>query len=159
MSNTKKNRILQLDPAHFHERDGVVFDLESFARHRAPQAAQTAPPPCTQNPIAASQPVCATQHPPLPNLETPNQQAVFAYEPVHIGWYPITIKSAPYPIMANASMVFGSAGSASSYLTSFLTSWQTSWSSYLSSGSFYRVFSGSFSGAPSGIGGYGLELI
>lgn len=63
MSNTKKNRILQLDPAHFHERDGVVFDLESFARHCAPQAAQTAPPPCTQNPIAASQPVCATQHP------------------------------------------------------------------------------------------------
>ena len=155
MSNTKKNRILQLDPAHFHERDGVVFDLESFARHCAPQAAQTAPPPCTQNPIAASQPVCATQHPHSQFGNTKPAGSICIRTGAH---RLVSDYHEEYPIMANASMVFGSAGSASSYLTSFLTSWQTSWSSY-PPGSFYRVFSGSFSGAPSGIGGYGLELI
>ena len=156
MSNTKKNRILQLDPSHFRELDGVVFDLESFARHCAPHSTQAAPPPCAQPPIAATQPVCEMQP---PNPESPKQQAVFAYEPMHIGWYPITVKSAPYPIMANANMVFGTSSSSSSYLTSFFTSWQTSWGSYLSSGSFYSSFYGLFSGAQSGIGGYGLELI
>ena len=158
MSNTKKNRILQLDPAHFHQRDGVVFDLESFARHCAPQAAQQ--PRRLVHKIRLLHRSLfvrhSTPHSPIWKHRTSRQ---YLHQQVHIGWYPITIKSAPYPIMANASMVFGSAGSASSYLTSFLTSWQTSWSSYLSSGSFYRVFSGSFSGAPSGIGGYGLELI
>ncbi|MBS5149955.1 MAG: hypothetical protein Q4A63_06725 [Butyricicoccus pullicaecorum] len=156
MSNTKKNRILQLDPVHFRELDGVVFDLESFARHCAPHSAPTALSPCAQAPITATQPVYEMQP---SNPEPSKPQAVFAYEPVHIGWYPITIKSAPYPIMADANMVFGSSGSASSYLTSFLTSWQTSWGSYLSSGSFYSTFYGSFSGVQSGIGGYGLELI
>lgn len=161
MSNTKKNRIVQLDPEHFRELDGVVFDLESFARHCAPHPKKTAVSPAAENPISAPQPVCETQDTPQPALEPPKQQAVFAYEPVHVGWYPVTIKSAPYPIMANANLIFGtSSGSgSSSYLTSFLTSWQTSWGSYLSSRSFYSSFYGSSSGVLSCAGGYGLELI
>ena len=33
MANKKKNRIVELDPEHLREVDGVVFDLDSFARH------------------------------------------------------------------------------------------------------------------------------
>lgn len=149
MSNTKKNRILQLDPVHFRELDGVVFDLDSFARHCAPH------PKKTTEPLAVPQTVSE----PKPVSETPKQQAVFAYEPVHIGWYPVEIKGAQYPIMANTNLIFGtSSGSgSSSYLTSFLTSWQTIWGSYLTSGSFYSSYSSS--GVLSCAGGYGLELI
>lgn len=160
MSNTKKNRILQLDPAHFHELDGVVFDLESFARHCAPHPKKTVAPPSAENPIPAPQSVCETQDTPQPiPEEPPKRQAVFAYEPVHVGWYPIEVKGAPYPIMANANIILGTSSGSSSYLTSFLTSWRTNWGSYLSSGSFYSSFYGSSSGALSCAGGYGLELI
>lgn len=147
MSNTKKTRILQLDPAHFRELDGVVFDLESFARHCAPHPKKIA------EPLPAPQAVSD----PKPVSEPPKQQAAFAYEPVHVGWYPIEVKGTPYPIMANANMIFGTSSGSSSYLTSFLTSWQTISGSYLSSGSFYSSYSSS--GVLSCAGGYGLELI
>lgn len=166
MSNTKKNRILQLDPAHFRELDGVVFDLESFARHCAPHRADTPPgKPLDLPQDTSSRQSDCTALQPLSNVQTvcnpPEQQAVFAYAPVHIGWYPIEGKGAQYPIMANANLIFGTASGSgsSSYLTSFLSSWQTSWGSYLSSGSFYHSFYSSSSGVLSCAGGYGLELI
>lgn len=162
MSNTKKNRILQLDPVHFRELDGVVFDLESFARHCAPHQTETPQEKLLDTPqnVSAPQPVYTLK--PQTTHEPPRQQAVFLYEPVHVGWYPVEVEGAQYPIMANANLIFGtSSGSgSSSYLTSFLTSWQTSWGSYLTSGSFYSSYLSSFSsGAFSCAGGYGLELI
>ena len=73
MANTKKNRILQLDPEHFHEVDGVVFDEESFTRHCAPHPKETAEP----------LPVSQTVSEPKPVSETPKQQPVFLYTLSH----------------------------------------------------------------------------
>lgn len=179
MANKKRNRILELDPEHFREVDGVVFDLDSFARHCAPH-----PAPCPP-----AQPKPAPQAPAVQPSESPDAVSgpmpapVFLCDPVHVGWYPIQIEGPSYPIMAGAVrpqegqtvtytyyMGSGSGSFASSYLssymtsflTSFTTSWMTSW--YWGSGSYWYTTSGSFgsfsgSGSACLAGGYGLELI
>ena len=165
MANKKKNRIVELDPEHLREVDGVVFDLDSFARHCAPH-----PGPASPAPQAAT---------PVPPDDTGAPAPVFVCDPVHIGWYPIQIEGPSYPIMAGAvqpgaaqqTVVWTAGGSgSSSYLssflssfsTSFLTSWRTSW--LWGSGSYWYRSSGSFgsfrsSGSAVLAGGYGLELI
>lgn len=165
MANKKKNRIVELDPEHLREVDGVVFDLDSFARHCAPH-----PGPASPAPQAAT---------PVPPDDTGAPAPVFLCDPVHIGWYPIQIEGPSYPIMAGAVQpgaaqqavlwTAGGSGSSSylssfltSFSTSFLTSWWTSW--YWGSGSYWYRSSGMFgsfasSGSALLAGGYGLELI
>ena len=165
MANKKKNRIVEPDPEHLREVDGVVFDLDSFARHCAPH-----PGPASPAPQAAT---------PVPPDDTGAPAPVFLCDPVHIGWYPIQIEGPSYPIMAGAvqpgaaqqAVLWTTGGSgSSSYLSSFLTSfsisfltsWRTSW--YWGSGSYWYRSSGMFgsfasSGSALLAGGYGLELI
>ena len=153
MANKKKNRIVELDPEHLREVDGVVFDLDSFARHCAPH-----PGPASPAPQAAA---------PVPPDDAGAPAPVFLCDPVHIGWYPIQIEGPSYPIMAGAvqpgaaqqAVLWTTGGSGS---TSFLTSWRTSW--YWGSGSYWYRSSGMFgsfasSGSALLAGGYGLELI
>lgn len=188
MADKKRNRILELDPEHFREVDGVVFDLDSFARHCAPHPAPHTP---TQTvPAAPAAPQTAKDVPPTAETAadpmTPDGMPapVFFCDPVHIGWYPIAIEGPSYPVMAGAMQpqqgqqmnavtyyIGGGSGSfASSYLssymtsfmTSFATSWMTSW--YWGSGSYWYTTSGSFGSFPGSgsailAGGYGLELI
>lgn len=181
MAHKKKNRILDLDPANLREIDGVVFDLDSFARHCAPHpypSASAPAAPLTETPDAA--PEAAPSGQPEPPSGAP--AAVFLCDPVHIGWYPVETQVA-YPIMAGAmepgaaaqqTVCCGSGSFLSSYLTSLSTSYRTSYltsflTSYrisylLSSGSSLGSLSGSYrSAAGSGLcvatGGYGLELI
>lgn len=166
MANTKKNRILDLDPEHFREVDGVVFDLDSFARH------------CAPHPAPKPEPVDMPETPAeMPDGSIP--APVFVCDPVHTGWYPVRIEGPSYPIMAGAVQPTGgpttvqtytAPGSGSfttsflsSYMTSFstlfTTSWATSW--YWGSGSYWYTSSGSQVSSGSGplAGGYGLELI
>lgn len=165
MANKKKNRIVELDPEHLREVDGVVFDLDSFARHCAPHPGPASPVPQTATPV--------------PPDDTGAPAPVFLCDPVHIGWYPIQIEGPSYPIMAGAVQpgaaqqavlwTTGGSGSSSylssfltSFSTSFLTSWRTSW--YWGSGSYWYRSSGMFgsfasSGSALLAGGYGLELI
>lgn len=165
MANKKKNRIVELDPEHLREVDGVVFDLDSFARHCAPHPGPASPAPQTATPV--------------PPDDTGAPAPVFLCDPVHIGWYPIQIEGPSYPIMAGAVQpgaaqqavlwTIGGSGSSSylssfltSFSTSFLTSWRTSW--YWGSGSYWYRSSGMFgsfasSGSALLAGGYGLELI
>lgn len=145
----KPNGILEMDPEHYREIDGVVFDLDSYKKHCNPLLAQPAAPN-EEAEVAAPAPV-------------------FAVPPHHEGWYPVTDEQPPAPIMGGAlppaeivihdqgcthamqTICLPGSGSGS-YLTSYLTSY---WTSYLSSGSGSYVFG-------SGVylaGGYGLELI
>lgn len=173
MAKKKKNRIVELDPEHFREVDGVVFDLDSFARHCAPHATP-----------APAQPAVSESAPSEPTTEPSLDPApVFFCDPVHVGWYPIRIEGPSYPVMAGAiqpgqqlTMQLTCTGSGSfatsyltSFLTSFMTSWQTSW--YFASGSYWYRTSGSYllssglfgsfssAGTAFAVGGYGLELI
>lgn len=134
--------ILALDPVHYREIDGVVFDLDSYERHRSP--------------MDEPAPAAAPEH------------GVFLADPQHDGWYsptedgsrypvmggPVTAPTADEPLMCQSvvTCTIGSGSFTGSYLTSYLTSYQTSFfgSSLLGSGSFCS------SGFP---GGYGLELI
>ncbi|MFR4972228.1 MAG: hypothetical protein ACLUB2_01890 [Butyricicoccus pullicaecorum] len=105
MANKKRNRILELDPEHFREVDGVVFDLDSFARHCAPHPAPHKPTQTTQ----AAEPQVQTAQPSDGFSETGAMPApVFFCDPVHIGWYPIQIEGPSYPVKLDAA----SAGSA-----------------------------------------------
>lgn len=146
----KPNGILEMDPAHYREIDGVVFDLDSYEKHCQPQQGQTASPEAAP--------------------ESPAPSPVFAVAPYPDGWYPIHDNQPPVPIMGGALppvevitdgedctqmiqtfRLTGSSGSGS-YLTSYMTSYRTS---YLSSGSGSYMFgSGIYL-----VGGYGLELI
>lgn len=151
--DAKKNGILALDPTHYREIDGVVFDLDSYARH------------CDSAPVQDK-----------PCVQAPSPAPVFPTDPIHVGWYESADNRPPVPMMGgclpseavaqhpaegvltsdyfaeNESVVtvtrtrlFGSAGSGS-YLSSYTTSLHSSGS--------YRFGSGSGS-----VGGYGLELI
>ncbi len=181
MANQKRNRILELDPEHFREVDGVVFDLDSFARHCAPHPAPHKPTQTTQT----AEPQAPAVQPSDSPSETGTIPApVFLCDPVHIGWYPIQIEGPSYPVMAaamhpqqgqqmNTVTYYAGGGSGSfassyvssymtSFMTSFTTSWMTSW--YWGSGSYWYTTSGSFgsftsSGSAMLAGGYGLELI
>lgn len=133
--------ILALDPAHYREIDGVIFDLDSYERHRSA--------------VDMPAPVAAPAH------------GVFLANPQHNGWYPAEEDGSRYPVMggplplptvgeagmgqALVTRMIGSGSFAGSYLTSYLTSFSGSLrSSFLGSGSF---------GGSGCLGGYGLELI
>ena len=161
------NKILAMDPEHLREIDGVVLDLDSYARHlEAPQA----PEPLSQE-SKASEP-----SPPKPAVSGSAAPApVFAAEPQHVGWYePAAPEKIVYPIMAGAippqqgvqtlTAWTGSGSYLSSYLSSFSTSFFTSFmTSYLQgSGSWvvsYWWGSGSATSSAFQAGGFGLELI
>lgn len=153
------NKILAMDREHLREIDGVVLDLDSYARHTAPE--QPAQPPAASPAPAPAAPAPASPAP------------VFLVEPQHAGWYETKEKIA-YPIMVGAVppgqdaaaqvTLTGSGSYVSSYLSSFATSFYTSWlTSYrYGSGSWLTSYfwgSGSAATSAFGVGGFGLELI
>ena len=149
----KPNGILAMDPKHYREIDGVVFDLESYAKHcqPAPEAPQE----------ASAEDTAAQSTAPAP---------VFAQDPFPAGWYPAEENRPAVPVMGGALppvevvtedgrtvvqtvwLPCGSGSGSGSYITSYTTSYRTS---LLSSGSGSYVF-GSCTYL---VGGYGLELI
>lgn len=172
MVTKRKNRIVEMDPEHLREIDGVVFDLDSFARHCAPHP--------TNRPVPASipEPADAPSVPPEPQpdadaacasvFDTPQETVpivpqevqhaapapVFQCDPVHIGWYEIRTELPAYPIMAGAvapsgistgmEPVFLSVPSGSgSYVSSYLSLYTTSFTTSFAT-SFLTSFTSSF---------------
>lgn len=148
------NGILAMNPDKYREMDGVVFDLNSYARHCQPSEPE----------VPADEPAVQAAAAPAP---------VFAVDPYHAGWYEAEEGQAPVPIMGGClppdetcavsegvvtvtRTVFtgpgSGSGSGSSYTTSYTTSYRVS---YLGSGSGSYVFGSCVYLA----GGYGLELI
>lgn len=152
---SKPNGILAMNPERYREIDGVVFDLDSYARHCKP-ASEDPPSQTDEAPSAAPAPV-------------------FAVDPYPDGWYPAEDGRPPVPVMGGAlppcesesdvireengvktvvQTVYYAPGSGSgsgSYTTSYTTSFRSSGSG--SGGS--CVFGSCVYTA----GGYGLELI
>lgn len=152
---SKPNGILAMNPERYREIDGVVFDLDSYARHCKP-ASEEPPSQTDEAPSAAPAPV-------------------FAVDPYPDGWYPAEDGRPPVPVMGGAlppcesesdvireengvktvvQTVYYAPGSGSgsgSYTTSYTTSFRSS-----SSGSGGSCVFGS---CVYTVGGYGLELI
>lgn len=153
----KSNGILSMDPEHCRELDGVVFDLDSFARHCQPAEEAPAEPEQNAAPVQDAAPA-----------------PVFAVDPRHDGWYPAEDGQPPVPIMAGAlppgesveqideqgAVVVtrtvwtggGSGSGSGSYTTSYTTSFRISF--FGSGAGSYCFGSGVFA-----VGGYGLELV
>lgn len=152
---SKPNGILAMNPEKYREIDGVVFDLDSYARHCKP-APEEPPSQTDEAPSAAPAPV-------------------FAVDPYPDGWYPAEDGRPPVPVMGGAlppcesendvireengvktvvQTVYYAPGSGSgsgSYTTSYTTSFRSSGSG--SGGSYV------FGSCVYTVGGYGLELI
>lgn len=129
---SKSNGILAMDPSKYREIDGVVFDLDSYAKHCAPMEQN---PPATEEsaptvPIAAPVGILAMdpehyraldgvamdedsfeRHNQPPADESRTDEAVieqaaptgvFAVEPFPNGWYPAEDGKPPVPIMGGA---------------------------------------------------------
>lgn len=152
---SKPNGILAMNPERYREIDGVVFDLDSYARHCKP-ASEEPPSQTDEAPSAAPAPV-------------------FAVDPYPDGWYPAEDDRPPVPVMGGAlppcesesdvireetgvktvvQTVYYAPGSGSgsgSYTTSYTTSFRSSGSG--SGGSCV------FGSCVYTVGGYGLELI
>lgn len=150
---SKPNGILAMNPERYREIDGVVFDLDSYARHCKP-ASEEPPSQTDEAPSAAPAPV-------------------FAVDPYPDGWYPAEDGRPPVPVMGGAlppcesesdvireengvktvvQTVYYAPGSGSgSYTTSYTTSFRSSGSG--SGGSYV------FGSCVYTVGGYGLELI
>lgn len=152
---SKPNGILAMNPERYREIDGVVFDLDSYARHCKP-APEESPSQTDEAPSAAPAPV-------------------FAVDPYPDGWYPAEDGRPPVPVMGGAlppcesendvireengvktvvQTVYYAPGSGSgsgSYTTSYTTSFRSSGSG--SGGSYV------FGSCVYTVGGYGLELI
>ena len=152
---SKPNGILAMNPERYREIDGVVFDLDSYARHCKP-AHEEHPSQTDEAPSAAPAPV-------------------FAVDPYPDGWYPAEEGRPPVPVMGGAlppresesdvireengvitvvQTVYYAPGSGSgsgSYTTSYTTSFRSSGSG--SGGSCV------FGSCVYTVGGYGLELI
>lgn len=152
---SKPNGILAMNPERYREIDGVVFDLDSYARHCKP-ASEEPPSQTDEAPSAAPAPV-------------------FAVDPYPDGWYPAEDGRPPVPVMGDAlppcesesdvireengvktvvQTVYYAPGSGSgsgSYTTSYTTSFRSSGSG--SGGSYV------FGSCVYTVGGYGLELI
>lgn len=152
---SKPNGILAMNPERYREIDGVVFDLDSYARHCKP-ASENPPSQTDEAPSAAPAPV-------------------FAVDPYPDGWYPAEDGRPPVPVMGGAlppcesesdvireengvktvvQTVYYAPGSGSgsgSYTTSYTTSFRSSGSG--SGGSYV------FGSCVYTVGGYGLELI
>ena len=150
---SKPNGILAMNPDRYREIDGVVFDLDSYARH-CKLASEDPPSQTDEAPSAAPAPV-------------------FAVDPYPDGWYPAEDGRPPVPVMGGAlppcesesdvireengvktvvQTVYYAPGSGSgSYTTSYTTSFRSSGSG--SGGSCV------FGSCVYTVGGYGLELI
>lgn len=152
---SKPNGILAMNPERYREIDGVVFDLDSYARHCKPAPEE-----------GSSQTDEAPSVAPAP---------VFAVDPYPDGWYPAEDGRPPVPVMGGAlppcesendvireengvktvvQTVYYAPGSGSgsgSYTTSYTTSFRSSGSG--SGGSYV------FGSCVYTVGGYGLELI
>lgn len=152
---SKPNGILAMNPERYREIDGVVFDLDSYARHCKP-ASEEPPSQTDEAPSAAPAPV-------------------FAVDPYPDGWYPAEDGRPPVPVMGGAlppcesesdvireengvktvvQTVYYAPGSGSgsgSYTTSYTMSFRSSGSG--SGGSCV------FGSCVYTVGGYGLELI
>ena len=160
---SKPNGILAMNPEKYREIDGVVFDLDSYARHcKAPEQEKK----CEDTPKADENPAEAPSAAPAP---------VFAVDPYPDGWYPAEDGRPPVPVMGGAlppcesesdvireengvktvvQTVYYAPGSGSgsgSYTTSYTTSFRSSGSG--SGGSYV------FGSCVYSVGGYGLELI
>ena len=151
---SKPNGILAMNPERYREIDGVVFDLDSYARHCKPTSEER-PSQTDEAPSAAPAPV-------------------FAVDPYPDGWYPAEDGRPPVPVMGGAlppcesesdvireengvktvvQTVYYAPGSGSgsgSYTTSYTTSFRSSGSG--SGGSYV------FGSCVYTVGGYGLEL-
>mgnify|MGYP004462404109 FL=1 len=160
---SKPNGILAMNPEKYREIDGVVFDLDSYARHCKPPDQEKK---CEDTPKADENPAEAPSAAPAP---------VFAVDPYPDGWYPAEDGRPPVPVMGGAlppcesesdvireengvktvvQTVYYAPGSGSgsgSYTTSYTTSFRSSGSG--SGGSYV------FGSCVYTVGGYGLELI
>ena len=160
---SKPNGILAMNPEKYREIDGVVFDLDSYARHCKPPEQEKK---CEDTPIADENPAEAPSAAPAP---------VFAVDPYPDGWYPAEDGRPPVPVMGGAlppcesesdvireengvktvvQTVYYAPGSGSgsgSYTTSYTASFRSSGSG--SGGSYV------FGSCVYTVGGYGLELI
>lgn len=160
---SKPNGILAMNPEKYREIDGVVFDLDSYARHCKPPDQEKK---CEDTPKADENPAEAPSAAPAP---------VFAVDPYPDGWYPAEDGRPPVPVMGGAlppcesesdvireengvktvvQTVYYAPGSGSgsgSYTTSYTTSFRSSGSG--SGGSCV------FGSCVYTVGGYGLELI
>lgn len=160
---SKLNGILAMNPEKYREIDGVVFDLDSYARHCKPPEQEKK---CEDTPKADEKPAETPSAAPAP---------VFAVDPYPDGWYPAEDGRPPVPVMGGAlppcesesdvireengvktvvQTVYYAPGSGSgsgSYTTSYTTSFRSSGSG---SGGSYAFGSCVYS-----VGGYGLELI
>ena len=160
---SKPNGILAMNPEKYREIDGVVFDLDSYARHCKPPEQEKK---CEDTPKADENPAEAPSDAPAPE---------FADDPYPDGWYPAEDGRPPMPVMGGAlppcesesdvireengvktvvQTVYFAAGSGSgsgSYTTSYTTSFRSSGSG--SGGSCV------FGSCVYTVGGYGLELI
>lgn len=156
---SKPNGILAMNPEKYREIDGVVFDLDSYARHCKPPEQEKK---CEDTPKADENPAETPSAAPAP---------VFAVDPYPDGWYPAEDGRPPVPVMGGAlppcesesdvireengvktvvQTVYYAPGSGSyttSYTTSFRSSGSGSGGSYVFGSCVYTV------------GGYGLELI
>lgn len=164
----KENGILQLNPELYREIDGVVFDLDGYARHcdtppqpsffdRLPTGEQTADTAhdttaCTE--AGAEQ----TDAPSPAHEDRAEHMPVFAVPPTPQGWYPATETTPPVPMMAgalvpnayevsfeNGQAVYwytvwqGTGSHASSFMNSYRTSYHTSYRT-----SYYTSYHGSY---------------
>ena len=160
---SKPNGILAMNPEKYREIDGVVFDLDSYARHCKPPEQENK---CEDTPKADEKPAETPSAAPAP---------VFAVDPYPDGWYPAEDGRPPVPVMGGAlppcesesdvireengvktvvQTVYYAPGSGSgsgSYTTSYTTSFRSSGSG--SGGSYV------FGSCVYTVGGYGLELI
>lgn len=160
---SKPNGILAMNPEKYREIDGVVFDLDSYARHCKPPEQEKK---CEDTPKADEKPAETPSAAPAP---------VFAVDPYPDGWYPAEDGRPPVPVMGGAlppcesesdvireengvkivvQTVYYAPGSGSgsgSYTTSYTTSFRSSGSG--SGGSYV------FGSCVYTVGGYGLELI
>ena len=160
---SKPNGILAMNPEKYREIDGVVFDLDSYARHCKPAEQEKK---CEDTSKADENPAEAPSAAPAP---------VFAVDPYPDGWYPAEDGRPPVPVMGGAlppcesesdvireengvktvvQTVYYAPGSGSgsgSYTTSYTTSFRSSGSG--SGGSCV------FGSCVYTVGGYGLELI
>ena len=152
---SKPNGILAMNPERYREIDGVVFDLDSYARHCKP-ASEEPPSQTDEAPSAAPAPV-------------------FAVAPYPDGWYPAEDGRPPVPVMGGALPPCESESDVIREENGVKTVVQTVYyapSSGSGSGSYTTSYTTSFrsSGSGSGgscvfgscvytVGGYGLELI
>lgn len=152
---SKPNGILAMNPERYREIDGVVFDLDSYARHCKP-ASEEPPSQTDEAPSAAPAPV-------------------FAVDPYPDGWYPAEDGRPPVPVMGGALPPCESESDVIREETGVKTVVQTVYyapGSGSGSGSYTTSYTTSFRSSGSGlggscvfgscvytVGGYGLELI